>query len=44
MIKVKELFKKYESDIAVNNISFEVEDHDILGLLGPNGAGKSTTT
>lgn len=43
MIKVKDLTKKYGSVIAVNNITFEVENNDILGLLGPNGAGKSTT-
>jgi ABC-2 type transport system ATP-binding protein len=43
MIKVKELFKKYGNNIAINKITFEVEDQDILGLLGPNGAGKSTT-
>ena len=43
MIEVKNLTKKYGSHIAVNNISFEVNDGEILGFLGPNGAGKSTT-
>lgn len=43
MIEVKNVTKKYESTIAVNNISFEVKDGEVVGLLGPNGAGKSTT-
>ncbi len=43
MIEVKNVTKKYESTIAVDNISFEVKDGEVVGLLGPNGAGKSTT-
>ena len=43
MIEVKNLTKKYGSHLAVDNISFTVEDGEILGFLGPNGAGKSTT-
>ena len=43
MIEVKNVTKKYESTIAVDDISFEVKDGEIVGLLGPNGAGKSTT-
>ncbi len=43
MIEVKNVTKKFESTIAVDNISFEVKDGEIVGLLGPNGAGKSTT-
>lgn len=43
MIEVKNLKKKYGEKLAVNDISFTVEDGEILGFLGPNGAGKSTT-
>ena len=43
MIEVKNLTKKYGDKIAVDDISFTVEDGEILGFLGPNGAGKSTT-
>ena len=43
MIKVSNLTKKYGSNLAVDNISFEIEKGKIYGFLGPNGAGKSTT-
>lgn len=43
MIEVKGLSKKYGNHVAVSNVSFTVNDGEILGFLGPNGAGKSTT-
>lgn len=43
MIKIDNLTKQYNEVLAVNNMSFEVEDGEIAVLLGPNGAGKSTT-
>ena len=43
IIKVNNFTKKYGDFIAVNNISFDVEEGTIFAFLGPNGAGKSTT-
>ncbi|MBR5524129.1 MAG: ATP-binding cassette domain-containing protein [Clostridia bacterium] len=43
MIEVKNLTKRYGTHCAVDDISFQVEEGQILGFLGPNGAGKSTT-
>ena len=43
MITVKNVTKKYGKFKAVDNISFEINDGEIIGILGPNGAGKSTT-
>ncbi len=43
MIEVKNLTKHYGQKKAVNDLSFTVNDGEILGFLGPNGAGKSTT-
>lgn len=43
MIEVKNLTKRYGAKYAVEDISFTVQDGEILGFLGPNGAGKSTT-
>lgn len=42
-IKVDHLSKQYGEQVAVNQISFEVQQGEIVGFLGPNGAGKSTT-
>ena len=42
MIEVKNLSKKYGTYVAVTDVSFTVNDGEILGFLGPNGAGKST--
>src|SRR5574344_1483190 len=43
VIEVKNVTKKYGSFTAVDNISFKVQDGEVVGFLGPNGAGKSTT-
>ena len=43
MIEVKNLVKDYGGRMAVDHLSFTVEDGQIYGFLGPNGAGKSTT-
>lgn len=42
MLRVTNLVKYYKRHLAVDGISFEVRDGEIVGLLGPNGAGKTT--
>lgn len=42
-IQVRNLVKKFNGLIAVNEIDFEVKPGELFGLLGPNGAGKTTT-
>ena len=42
MIEVANLSKRYGSHLAVKDISFKIDDGEVIGFLGPNGAGKST--
>ncbi|MBD7915708.1 ABC transporter ATP-binding protein [Clostridium sp. Sa3CUN1] len=43
VVEIKDLVKKYDTTIAVDNINLSIEEGEIYGILGPNGAGKSTT-
>ncbi len=43
MISIQGLIKRYDQVLAVNNLSLEIPEGQVMGLLGPNGAGKSTT-
>jgi ABC-2 type transport system ATP-binding protein len=43
VIEVEHLHKRYGERVAVQDVSFRVEDGEIFGILGPNGAGKTTT-
>ena len=43
MIELENVTKKYNDVTAIDNISFTINDGEIVGFLGPNGAGKSTT-
>ncbi len=43
VLEVNNLTKKFGNFVAVDNISFDMKEGEILGILGPNGAGKTTT-
>lgn len=43
IVRVKELTKRFEKILAVDRVSFSIEEGEVFGLLGPNGAGKTTT-
>ncbi|MFV0502001.1 MAG: ATP-binding cassette domain-containing protein, partial [Bacteroidales bacterium] len=42
VLKVNNISKKFNSEYALKNISFEVEKGEIFGIIGPDGAGKTT--
>ena len=43
IVEVRNLTKRFGDFVAVDNISFDIHEGEILGVLGPNGAGKTTT-
>ena len=43
MIELKNFSKTYGDFVAVNDLSFKIEEGEMFGFIGPNGAGKSTT-
>ena len=42
LLEVRNLTKRFAGVVAVQEVSFEIRENEILGLIGPNGAGKST--
>jgi len=43
IIKLNNLYKRYSSQLAVQNLSLDIQQGEIFGFVGPNGAGKTTT-
>ena len=42
VLKIENVTKAYDKNIAVDNVSFEMPEGSIFGMLGPNGAGKTS--
>lgn len=42
LLQLNNVFKTFGGIVAINNLSFEIKENQILGLIGPNGAGKTT--
>ncbi|MBO0345374.1 ABC transporter ATP-binding protein [Roseibium limicola] len=43
LLKVENLTKRFGGLVAVNDMTFDVKEHEVMGLIGPNGSGKTTT-
>jgi ABC-2 type transport system ATP-binding protein len=43
IVKVERLSKTYGTTVAVDDVTFDVQEGEIFGMIGPNGAGKTTT-
>ncbi|WP_417685004.1 ABC transporter ATP-binding protein [Roseibium sp.] len=43
LLKVQGLTKRFGGLVAVNNMTFDVHEHEVMGIIGPNGSGKTTT-